>query len=185
MRHRDKHAFLLGIVVLAHLGIDARLTTSRVARSPFRIIVEHEPLTGVVDQLPARPAQPFLQARCPSSAYGPRQKTGGMELHHFHIAQRQARSQSHRQPVHRLVARRRVILDTSSGRHPLPSELSWRGQTGSHRCACRSSAHLPKRFHPWSGSARSRDALAAFSTPLASTFSIRRLMISMPVRSPL
>ena len=110
MRHRDEHAFLLGIVVLAHLGIYAAADHIAGGAFALSVVVEHEPLARMADQMAAGTAQPFLQHGSGHSGVITRQQARGVKLHHFHVAQRKARAQGHGQPVHRLVAGRRVIL---------------------------------------------------------------------------
>ena len=82
---------------------------SRVARSPLLVVVEHEAATVAVEQMAASAAQAFLQHRAGHARVLAAEQTGRVELHHFHVAQRQALSQRHRKAVHRLVAGRRVV----------------------------------------------------------------------------
>ncbi len=110
MGHRDEDALLFGIIVFSHLGIDA--PADQIAGRAFAlvVIVEHEPLTGVVDQLTTRAAQAFFQNGAGHPGVIARQKARGVELHHLHVAQRQASAQRHGEAVHGLVARGRVVL---------------------------------------------------------------------------
>ena len=82
---------------------------SRVARSPPAIVTLHEALFRAVEQEPAGAAQPFLEHRAGHARSGAREQAGRMELHHLHVAQRQAGAQRHREAVAALLARRRVV----------------------------------------------------------------------------
>ena len=62
-----------------------------------------------VEQMSAGAAQAFFQHRAGHARVRPGQQPGRMELHHLHVAQRQAEAERHRKPVHALVAGRRVI----------------------------------------------------------------------------
>ena len=108
-----------------------------------------------------------------------------MELHHLHVAQRQPRAQRHREAVAGLVAGGRVVpvhRRAAAGREQRP------------RCAC-TNTNSPVRMStsstPASASPRRvrTNSTARCSSsrwmPRAHTCSARRLMISMPVRSPL
>ena len=107
-----------------------------------------------------------------------------MELHHLHVAQRQARAQRHGQAVHALVAGRRVIAvhgRPAAGRqqHGLAPRRS-----GIRRCGCRSAAR--RRDSPsFAGMSATARCSSRRRIGRAQTCSISRLMISMPVRSPL
>ena len=53
-------------------------------------------------------AQPFFQYRASHPRVRAREQAGRMELHHFHVAQRQPGAKRHRETIAALVARRRV-----------------------------------------------------------------------------
>ena len=110
MGHGDKHALLIGVVILAHLGIDAAADHVACRALALAIVVEHETLTGVIDELPTCTAQTFFEHSARHTRVFARQEPGGMELHHLHIAQRKTCAQRHGEAVHRLVARGRVVL---------------------------------------------------------------------------
>ena len=73
------------------------------------VVVEHEALAGRVEQVAAGAAQALLQHRAGHARARAREQSGRMELHHLHVAQRQAGAQRHRHAVAGLVAGRRVI----------------------------------------------------------------------------
>ena len=109
-----------------------------------------------------------------------------VELHHLHVAQRQAEAQRHGEAVHALVARGRVIA--VHGRPAAGGEQ--------HGLGLRRSGSAPVRTSIISTPASDWPSLAGMSAMArcssrrrmagrAHTCSISRLMISMPVRSPL
>ncbi len=122
------HAFELfrdlGRPKMAHLDIDAAVrrdaagshfrvnrAADHVAGRAFklRIVVAHEAVHRAVEQMPTGPAQAFLQHGAGHAGVRPGKKSGRMELHHLHVAQRQAEPKRHGEAVHGLVAGRRVI----------------------------------------------------------------------------
>ena len=127
MGHRNEHPFLLRIVVLAHFGVDPAAHDVARGPLPLPVIIEHEPLTRVVDQLPPSPAQAFLQHCARHPRVITRQQPGGMKLHHLHIAQPKPGAQRHGKTVHRLVARRRVVPI-----HRRPSARGHQHRFGAH-----------------------------------------------------
>ena len=110
VRHRDEHAFLLRVVVLAHFRVDTAADNITGGPFAFAVIVEHEPLTRMADKLPACPAKAFFQHCSGHAGMVARQQSCGVELHHFHVAQFEACAQRHGQPVHCLVAGGRVVF---------------------------------------------------------------------------
>ena len=84
--HGNEHSHLIGVVGLAHLGIDA--AADHVAGGPLakRVIVEHEALPLMVQKLPARAAQALFQYRARHPGVIARQESSGVKLHHFHVA---------------------------------------------------------------------------------------------------
>ena len=113
-------AALRGGVALAHFVIDGAADNVAGGALAALVITEHEPLAIAVQQDAAGPAKPFFQHRAGHAGVVTGQQACRMELHHFHVAQRQPRPKRHRQPVHRLVARRCVIAihgRPAAGRH--------------------------------------------------------------------
>jgi len=78
-----------------------------------RVVVVHEPLARAIQQIPARSTQPFLDDRAGHARAGAGEHAGRVELHHFHVAQREAGAQRHRHAVAESIARGRVV-----GVHP-------------------------------------------------------------------
>lgn len=74
-----------------------------------RVVARHETLALRIQQVAAGAAQAFLQHRSGHARIRPRQQAGRVELHHLHVAEREAGPQRHGHAVARLVARRRVI----------------------------------------------------------------------------
>jgi hypothetical protein len=107
-----------------------------------------------------------------------------MELHHLHVAQRQARAQRHREAVAALVARGRVELYIV-GPPPVASSTARLHEDEFP------GAHVDQQH------ARERAAVASFTSSIGAVLleagrrppptpaRRERLMISMPVRSPL
>ena len=61
MRHRNEHALLVWVVVFADFGVNA--AADNIARCPLSsiVIIEHEPLTCMRQQLATRAPQTFFQ----------------------------------------------------------------------------------------------------------------------------
>ena len=120
MRHFDMDAALRCGVALAHLVIDG--AADDVAGCPFAtlVIAEHESLAIAVQQDAAGAAKPFFQHRTGHPRVVACQQTGRMELHHFHVAERQPGTKRHGKAIHRLVAGRGVVAVhgwPAAGRH--------------------------------------------------------------------
>ena len=108
-----------------------------------------------------------------------------MELHHLHVAQRQARRAAP-SPCRRRSCRPRACgTCTSSGRRRSRAAPPGPARRRTRRRACRSSAR--RRSRAPSAVFTSSTARCSSSRPMprAQTCSASRLMISMPVRSPL
>src|SRR6266513_1251446 len=60
--------------------------------------------------MPTRAAQPFFEHRAGHARVRAGEQPGGVDLHHFYVAQRQPRAPGHRQAVAALVAGGRVVL---------------------------------------------------------------------------
>ena len=104
MRHGDEDTFLIRVVVLSHFRIDAAADHISGRAFALGIVVKHEPRSGVVQKLSTCAAQPLFQDSPGHSGVVACQEPRWMELHHFHVAQRQACAQGHRKAIHRLVA---------------------------------------------------------------------------------
>ena len=110
MGHGNEHALPFGIVGFAHFRIDRPADHVTGGALALGVIVEHEAVACVVEQLPPRAAQAFLEDCAGHACMGACQQTGGVKLHHLHVAQGQAHTQCHRQPIHRLIAGGGVVL---------------------------------------------------------------------------
>ncbi len=89
MCHRDINTTIGRGPALAHFFINS--TADNIARRPFAsvVIIKHKTLLIAIDQMAAGPAQAFFQHRTGHFGTGTCQQAGRMELHHFHITQRQ------------------------------------------------------------------------------------------------
>jgi hypothetical protein len=107
--HLDVDPTVRGGAARPHLGVDR--TADHVTRRALElvVVVAHEAVHRAVEQMAPCPAQALLQHSAGHARVRAGEQPGRMELHHLHVAQGQARAQRHRQPVHALVARRRVI----------------------------------------------------------------------------
>ncbi len=109
MAHLDVDAAVGRGAARPHFRVDG--AAHHVARRAFdvRIVIAHETRHGAVEEIAARAAQAFLQHRAGHARVGAGEQAGRVELHHLHVAQRQAEPQRHGDAVHALVARRRVV----------------------------------------------------------------------------
>ena len=90
MRHAEPDAAVGRRAPGAHLAEDcARHDVARRAL-PARIVTVHEAIAVAVQQITARAAQSFLEHRAGHSRVRAGEQARGMELHHLHVAQRQA-----------------------------------------------------------------------------------------------
>ena len=120
-----------------------RCRASRARRAGRSCCMKRSP--APFEQIAAGAAQAFLEHRAGHARVRAGEQAGRMELHHLHVAQRQAGAQRHRQAVAALVARRRVVL---VHRRPAAGREQHRLRLHEHvarRCACRSSAR--RRSH--------------------------------------
>ena len=139
-------------------------------------------LAIAVQQDAAGAAKPFLQHRTGHPRVVACQQTGRMELHH-HVAERQPGTKRHGKAIHRLVAGRGVVA------------VHGRPATGGHENRFRpnqpedAAAHADQHTgKPVALPAGDEGDGAVFLQPFdraATTCSMSRLMISIPVRSPL
>ena len=108
--HRDVEPAVRCGAAGAHLG--EHRPRDDVARGALaaRVVARHEALARAVEEMAARAAQALLDHRAGHARVRPGEEPGRMELHHLHVAERQARPQRHRQPVAGLVAGGRVVL---------------------------------------------------------------------------
>ena len=109
MGHLDVHPTHRGGAPVAHLRVDGAAHQVPGRALGGGIEAFHEAFAGAVQQIPSGPAQALLEHRAGHAGVGTREQSGRVELHHLHVAQRQARAQRHRQPVARLVAGRGVV----------------------------------------------------------------------------
>ena len=103
MAHGDIDTAVGRGVSLAHLAVDS--TADDVPRRAFAAfgIVEHEPLSVAAEKIATGAAKAFLEDSPRHPGPFAAQQTGGVELHHFHIPERQSDPEGHGQPVHALV----------------------------------------------------------------------------------
>ena len=73
------------------------------------VIVAHEAVHRAVEEMAAGAAQPLFQHRAGHARVRSGEQPGRMELDHLHVAQGKPGAQCHRQPVHALVAGRRMV----------------------------------------------------------------------------
>ena len=92
-----------------HLGIHGATDHVACGALELLVVIGHEAAHRAVEQMPAGPAQAFLEHSAGHAGIGSGKEPGGMKLHHLHVAQRQTRAQGHGKPVHALVARGRVV----------------------------------------------------------------------------
>ena len=109
MAHRDIDAAVGRGPALAHLREDRPADDIAGCALARVVVIEHEAAPVAVEQVAAGAAQPFLQHRAGHARVRAGEQAGRVELHHLHVAQGQAAAQGHGQPVHALVARRRVV----------------------------------------------------------------------------
>ena len=109
MRHAQVHAAVPRGAPGFHLGVDRAADHVAGGALELLVVIGHEAALGAVEQIPAGAAQAFLQDRAGHARLGAREQAGRMELHHLHVAQRQAGAQRHGDAVHALVARGRVV----------------------------------------------------------------------------
>ena len=110
VRDVDPHAAVRGTPPLVDLHErGARDEIAGGALHAGGIVALHEPLAPPVEQVAACPAQPFLEQRAGHERAGD-DETGGMELHHLHVAQLEPGPIRERDPVRRFVGRARHDL---------------------------------------------------------------------------
>ncbi len=109
MAHAEVHAAVRRGSSRPHFGVDrARNDVARRALAA-RVVTLHEALAVTVREVASGAAQPFLQHGAGHARVRAGEEAGRMELHHLHVAQRQAETQGHREAVAALVARRCVV----------------------------------------------------------------------------
>ena len=109
MSHGDVEAAALGNVAGAHFARHgAAHDVAGGALQPV-VIALHEACAVAAQQMAARAAQALLQHGAGHAGAGAGIEARRVELHHLHVAERQARLQGHRHAVAGLVARRRVV----------------------------------------------------------------------------
>src|SRR5262249_55401870 len=91
MRHFDVSPAVRRSPPSLHLGIDG--AADDIARGAFElwVVIGHEAMHGAVEEMAAGAAQAFFQYRAGHARVGTGKQSGWMKLHHFHVAQRQAK----------------------------------------------------------------------------------------------
>ena len=120
MSHRDIDTAMRRGTVLPHLLVDGTADDITCRPLAIGIIIEHEAVPVAIHQITTGPTQTFLKNRSRHFCFSPGQQAGWVELHHFHIPQRQTPAHRHRQPIHAFVTRGGVIFvhgGATAGRH--------------------------------------------------------------------
>ena len=117
MVHLDIDSAVGRSAARTHFGING--TGDDIARGAFLtcIVMLHETFAGLiatvvaaVEQIAAGATQAFLDHGAGHARARAGEQTGRMELHHLHVAQRQAGAQRHREAIATLVTGRRMVF---------------------------------------------------------------------------